>query len=168
MCYLRSQPRKHTKKKIDLITFSEHRQRTTYRPKEIHKRKNAIDLGKLTGIVPELLEFGAPNSDREVDDVVGVAIGRRRAAIGGGEHEGEVVGFARVVGVVLRGGEVDAGAPLEGGEEGRRDAGPDPGRDAVQLLVGDVRTQRVHYSRLNGLDRTQGSILLGLFSSRRW
>jgi len=47
----------------------------------------------------------------------------------GGEDEGPVLGLLLVVVVV--GGEVDAGAALEGGEEGGGHAGPDPGRPAL-------------------------------------
>jgi len=50
----------------------------------------------------------------------------------GGEDEGPVLGLLLVVAViVVVGGEVDAGAALEGGEEGGGHAGPDPGRPAL-------------------------------------
>lgn len=44
-------------------------------------------------------------------DVV-CGVGRRRKGIGGGKDEG------RIVVVVVRGGEIDAGAAFKGGEEG--------------------------------------------------
>ena len=50
----------------------------------------------------------------------------------GGEDEGPILGLLLVVAViVVVGGEVDAGAALEGGEEGGGHAGPDPGRPAL-------------------------------------
>lgn len=49
----------------------------------------------------------------------------------GGEDEGAVVGLAVEVVVVVVGGEVDAGAALEGGEEGRGDAGAEPASPAL-------------------------------------
>lgn len=51
---------------------------------------------------------------------------------GGGEDEGAVLGFLLVfVVVVAVGGEVDAGAALEGGEEGGGDAGSNPASPAL-------------------------------------
>lgn len=53
-----------------------------------------------------------------------------------GEHEGAVLGLLGVVvAVVVDGVEVDAGAPLHGGEEGRGDAGAHPDRVTLELLV---------------------------------
>lgn len=55
---------------------------------------------------------------------------------GGGEHEGAVVGLGGgFVVVVVVGGEVDAGAALEGGEEGRGDARAEPARPALHGSV---------------------------------
>jgi hypothetical protein len=49
-----------------------------------------------------------------------------------GEDEGRVLGFLLVfVVVVAVGGQVDAGAALEGGEEGGGDAGPHPACPAL-------------------------------------
>lgn len=55
---------------------------------------------------------------------------------GFGEHEGAILGLLLVVVFVLLGGaEVDAGAPLERGEERRGHARPHPARHALELLV---------------------------------
>lgn len=53
----------------------------------------------------------------------------------GEEHEGSVVSFFWVHFVVVGGGEVDAGAPLQRCEEGRCHVGPKPAGHPVQLLV---------------------------------
>lgn len=53
-----------------------------------------------------------------------------------GEHERAVLGLFFALGGVIGGGEVDAGAALEGGEEGRGDAGAHPAGDSVELLAG--------------------------------
>jgi hypothetical protein len=56
--------------------------------------------------------------------------------LGSGEHERAVPGLLEVLlAVVLRGVEVDAGAPLQGCEERRRHASGHPDRVALQLLV---------------------------------
>ncbi|CAL9067302.1 unnamed protein product [Musa banksii] len=52
------------------------------------------------------------------------------------EHERAVVGLLEVVAVVLGGAEVDAGAALEGGEEGGHHARSYPHRHPFQLPVG--------------------------------
>jgi hypothetical protein len=63
---------------------------------------------------------------------VWIGLGGGVVAWGGGEDEGPVLGLVVVlVVVVVVGGEVDAGAALEGGEEGGGDACPHPGRPAL-------------------------------------
>lgn len=92
---------------------------------------------------------------------VGVGVG-----VGVGEHEGAVLGFVGVGEVVVVvGGEVDAGAALEGGEEGGGDAGAHP---ACPALHGrrrrSIRKARVSSSssvgesrpRLNNLSKPVG------------
>ncbi|KAJ0263387.1 Uncharacterized protein HA466_0037530 [Hirschfeldia incana] len=54
----------------------------------------------------------------------------------GGESEGTVVGFLVVVFVVMGGGEIDAGAALEGGEESGDEGGADAASRLVDLLHG--------------------------------
>ncbi|RRT77657.1 hypothetical protein B296_00015316 [Ensete ventricosum] len=51
------------------------------------------------------------------------------------EHEGAVLGLLRLVVLVLRGAEVDAGAALQGGEEGSHHARPHPPRHPSHALV---------------------------------
>lgn len=73
-------------------------------------------------------------SNRERGDGVGLA---GVVKDGLGEHERAVLGLVLfVVGVVV-GGEVDAGAALQGGEEGGGDGGANPVRQTVKLLEGN-------------------------------
>lgn len=76
---------------------------------------------------------------------VRIGLGSVVVAWGGGEDEGPVLGLlvVPVVVVVVVGGEVDAGAALEGGEEGGSDAGPHPGRPALHGRRGDRSAARV-------------------------
>ncbi|CAL9068133.1 unnamed protein product, partial [Musa banksii] len=56
-------------------------------------------------------------------------------ADGLGEHEGAVLGLLRLIVLVLRGAKVDAGATLQGGEEGRHHARPHPPCHPSRALV---------------------------------
>ena len=66
-----------------------------------------------------------------------------------GEHERAIVALVGVG--VVGGGEVDARAALERGEERRRDVGPDQTRDAVELLAGAL--VRILHGRAEILER---------------
>ncbi|EFH43940.1 hypothetical protein ARALYDRAFT_492459 [Arabidopsis lyrata subsp. lyrata] len=59
----------------------------------------------------------------------------------GGESQRTVMGLVVVVVVfiIMRGGEIDAGATFEGGEESGDDGGADPARGVVDLLHGSRR-----------------------------
>lgn len=90
---------------------------------------------------------------------VGVGVG-----VGVGEHEGAVLGFVGVGEVVVVvGGEVDAGAALEGGEEGGGDAGAHP---ACPALHGrrrrSIRKARVSSSSSVG----ESSLVKGEFEAK--
>ncbi|CAL9130670.1 unnamed protein product, partial [Musa acuminata var. zebrina] len=56
-------------------------------------------------------------------------------ADGLGEHERAVLGLLRLIVLVLRSAEVDAGATLQGGEEGRHHARPHPPCHPSRALV---------------------------------
>ncbi|KAF5731309.1 hypothetical protein HS088_TW19G00917 [Tripterygium wilfordii] len=85
-------------------------------------------------------KFKKPKFHRETDDVfLAYTTVAENEGIGG-EHERAVVGIFGVVG----GGEVDAGTPFEGREEGGSHAGPHPRRHSVQFLIRQTRGQIVH------------------------
>ena len=121
---------------IKYINFTNHERRATIITLYINiRRKIRYQIRhiqskvseRLTSLIKFLKTEGLPEN---LNDVVWLR--------SGGESKGTAVGFLVVVFVVviIEGGQVHAGAALEGGEEGGDDGGAEPARRLIQLLEG--------------------------------